>query len=60
MFAAKTMAGSAIDLITKPDVLKKIHDEFERRKAGRTYISPVPKDLKPPVEMARKQAGFTD
>ena len=60
LFAARTMAGSAIDLLTKPDLLKKTKDEFVDRKAGRKYISPVPKDVKPPLEMARKAAGLDD
>ncbi len=60
LFAARTMAGSAIDLLTKPDLLKKTKDEFEVRKAGLNYISPVPKDVKPPLEMARKAAGLDD
>jgi aminobenzoyl-glutamate utilization protein B len=54
------MAGSAIDLLTKPDLLKKTKDEFKVRKAGLNYISPVPKDVKPPLEMARKAAGLDD
>jgi aminobenzoyl-glutamate utilization protein B len=58
LFAARTMAGSAIDLLTKPDMLKKVQDEFEKRKAGRKYISPVGKDVKPPLEIARKAAGL--
>ncbi|TFG32600.1 amidohydrolase [Candidatus Thorarchaeota archaeon] len=60
LFAAKTMAGSAIDLLTKPELLKKAREEFEVRKAGRTYVSPVPKDLKPPLEIAKKHAGLSN
>ena len=60
LFAARTMAGSAIDLLTKPELLKKTKDEFEIRKAGRNYISPVSKDVKPPLEMARRAAGLDD
>jgi aminobenzoyl-glutamate utilization protein B len=52
------MAGSAIDLLTKPDMLKKAQDEFEKRRAGRKYVSPVGKDVKPPLELARKTAGL--
>lgn len=59
LFAAKTMAGSAIDLLSKPDVLKNIQNEFDRRKASRVYRSPVPENVKPPVEMAREKAGLT-
>ncbi|TFG30810.1 amidohydrolase [Candidatus Thorarchaeota archaeon] len=60
LFAAKTMAGSAIDLLTKPDLLKRTQDEFETRKAGRKYVSPVGKDIKPPLEIARKAAGLEE
>ena len=37
IFASKSMAGAVIDLMTEPDLLKKARDEFEIRKAGRTY-----------------------
>lgn len=60
LFAARTMAGSAIDLFTKPELLKRVQDEFVTRKAGREYFSPVGKDVKPPLELARKTAGFED
>ena len=58
LFAARTMAGSAIDLLTKPDLLKRTQDEFEKRRAGRKYVSPVGTDVKPPLELARKAAGL--
>ncbi|MGY5880590.1 MAG: amidohydrolase [Candidatus Thorarchaeota archaeon] len=60
LFAARTMAGSAIDLLTKPDLLKRAQDEFETRRAGRKYVSPVGKDVKPPLELARRAAGLED
>jgi aminobenzoyl-glutamate utilization protein B len=60
LFATRTMVGSVIDLITKPDLLKLVQDEFETRKAGRKYVSPVGKDVKPPLEIARKAAGLED
>jgi len=60
LFAARTMAGSAIDLLTKPDMLKRVQDEFETRKAGRKYVSPVGKDVKPPLELAKRAAGLDD
>ena len=60
LFAARTMAGSAIDLLTKPDMLKRAQDEFKKRKAGRKYVSPVGKDVKPPLELARRAAGLDD
>ncbi len=57
IFATKTMAGSAIELVTKPDLLKKIKDEHEKRMTGKKYICPIPKDIKPPLEIAREQAS---
>jgi len=60
LFAAKTLAGTAIDLLTKPDLLKKVRDEFERRKMGRTYKSPIPIAIRPPVKMAQEKAGLKD
>jgi len=58
LFAARTMAGSTIDLLTKPDMLKKAQDEFEKRKGGRKYVCPVGKDVKPPLKLARETAGL--
>ncbi len=60
LFAARTMAGSAIDLLTKPDLLKRAQEEFETRIAGRKYVSPVGKDVKPPLELAKRTAGLED
>jgi aminobenzoyl-glutamate utilization protein B len=60
LFAAKTMAGSVIDLLAKPELLKRAKDEFETRKAERKYVSPVGKDVKPPLELARRAAGIED
>jgi aminobenzoyl-glutamate utilization protein B len=60
LFAARTMAGAALDLITKPDMLKRAKDEFETRRASRKYVSPVGKDVKPPLEIARKAAGLEE
>jgi aminobenzoyl-glutamate utilization protein B len=56
IFAAKTMAGAALDLMTKPELLKKARDEFEGRLKGRTYTSPIPDDVPPPLEVARVAA----
>jgi len=55
IFAAKTIAGSALDLLTKPEVLKKVRDEFVERIKGKVYTSPIPKDIKPPLEVAREK-----
>ena len=56
IFAAKIIAGSALDLLTKPELLKKVRDEFEAQKGDRVYTSPIPRDIKPPLEVAREAA----
>jgi aminobenzoyl-glutamate utilization protein B len=56
IFAAKTMAGAAMDLITRPEVLKKAQDEHQERLRGREYVCPIPDDVNPPLEVAREAA----
>ncbi|TFF94901.1 amidohydrolase [Candidatus Thorarchaeota archaeon] len=56
IFAAKAMAASTIDLLSKPELRKKVQEDFETRKAGRKYECPVPADVKPPLEVAREAA----
>jgi aminobenzoyl-glutamate utilization protein B len=51
IFAAKTMTASALDLMTKPDLLKKVKDEFAQRLGRRVYKSPLPPEMKPPLDM---------
>jgi len=56
IFAAKTIAGTALDLMTKPEFLKKARDEFGKRMEGSTYRCPIPDDIQPPLEVARVAA----
>ena len=56
IFAAKTMAGSALDLLTKPEFLRKAKEEHEEKMKGRVYRCPIPADINPPLEMARATA----
>jgi aminobenzoyl-glutamate utilization protein B len=56
LFAAKVIAGSALDLITKPEMLKRAQDEFKDRMKGRKYRCPIPDELQPPLEVARATA----
>ena len=48
IFAAKTIAGAALDLMMKPGLLKKTQDEFKERMKGMTYRPPIPYEVKPP------------
>jgi aminobenzoyl-glutamate utilization protein B len=54
IFASKIIAASAIDLLTKPDLLKAAKDELDKRLMGRTYKSPVPLEAKPPLDQWAK------
>jgi len=51
IFAAKTIAASIIDLLTRPDVLKQAREELTKRTQGRVYTPPIPPDLKPPLDI---------
>jgi len=47
MVAAKVMALTALDLVTKPDVLKAARDEFVKSTKGKEYVSPLPEGTVP-------------
>ena len=55
IFAAKTMSACVIDLLTKPETLEKIQGEFKQRLGGRVYESPLPPEMKPPLDMWKKR-----
>lgn len=50
IFAAQTMAGTVLDLLTSPEALQKAKDEWRERTRGQVYRSPLPADLKPPLD----------
>jgi len=54
IFAAKTIAASALDLLTKPELLKQAWEELKDRKKRITYRTPLPQDAKPPLDMWSK------
>jgi aminobenzoyl-glutamate utilization protein B len=60
IFATKVMAGSALELVTKPNLLKKVKDEHAELMTGKKYVCPIPDDVKPPLEIARKAAGLEE
>jgi aminobenzoyl-glutamate utilization protein B len=59
LFAGKTIAGTALDLLTKPELLQGVKDEFKKRLAGRKYKSPIPDNVKPPHDVAKQAAEIT-
>lgn len=48
---AKAMAASAIDLLTKPEELKKLRDEFEAYAEENPYRPFLPEDAVPPLDL---------
>jgi aminobenzoyl-glutamate utilization protein B len=53
-FAAKTMAGAAIDLITTPELIHKAKEEHRKRLGTNTYKPDT--ERRPPLELARASA----
>ena len=49
MVAAKTLALTAMDLLTDPAKVDAARDSFEKRRAGFQYNSRIPADMKPPL-----------
>jgi aminobenzoyl-glutamate utilization protein B len=50
LFAAKVMATTVVDLLTQPEALAQVRADFDARMQGLTYKSPLPLDLKPPLD----------
>lgn len=50
IFASKVVAATVIDLLTKHELLRKAHEEWKERMKSFTYESPLPPDLKPPLD----------
>ncbi len=53
IFSTKVHAATALELLTKPELLKKVRDEWVERLDGRTYKPPIPMDLKPPLDQLK-------
>ena len=47
--AAKVIAATGVDLLTRPDVVQKARAFFQKATGGKPYQSPIPKDQPPPV-----------
>ena len=52
---AKVLAGSIIDLITDPELLKKARSEFEIETKKTPYFSLLPPDAQPPLDLNRTE-----
>lgn len=53
-FAAKVIASSSLELLTKPKMLKDAWKEFKERKKDKRYVSPISMDQRPPVHLLEK------
>lgn len=53
LFAAKVMASTTLDLLTDPEARQRVREDWEARMAGRTYTSPLPPDLAPPLDQLK-------
>ncbi len=51
---AKILAGSAIDLLTSPELLQKAKAEHAERLQGRQYTCLIPEEIKPPIFMNKE------
>jgi len=54
VYAAKVMAATALDLLTSKDILRRAKEEHKKRLRGRKYKSPIPPELKPPLDAWKK------
>jgi len=54
VFAAKTMAGSAIELFTDEELRAKAKEEHLERLGGRTYKTPIPEGVEVPLAVAEE------
>jgi aminobenzoyl-glutamate utilization protein B len=55
LWAAKAAAGASIDLLTKPELLAKAKEDFDRARRGRVYKCALPADIKPPLDQLKPQ-----
>jgi len=53
--AAKAMAATGIELMTQPKTLASVRAEWKKLTKDRPYKSPIPPDVKPPVEPEPKK-----
>ncbi|MBN2294326.1 MAG: amidohydrolase [Pirellulales bacterium] len=51
---AKAMAATLMDILTNPEELKKVRDEFEKQAAQFPYKTYLPEGTKPPVDLNRE------
>ncbi len=53
LLAAKTLALTGVDLITKPEELKRVREEFQAKTKGFKYNTSIPHGQKPPLDQLK-------
>ena len=51
VYAAKAMAGTAVDAFQQPDLIDRCKADLARRTARTPYVCPLPSDVKPPITL---------
>ena len=49
IYAAKAMAGTAIDALQQPELIERCKADLARRTARNAYVCPLPADVTPPI-----------
>lgn len=47
LYAGKVMAGTIIDVLEEPELIKKAKEELKKRVGSEGYIPPIPKEIRP-------------
>jgi len=47
-------AGTVVGLLSKPELVERVKEEWRRQMEVRVYKSPPPSDLKPPLDQLKK------
>ena len=50
LVAARTLALSALELLENPKEIEAAKADFEKRKAGRSWVTRIGADAKPPLD----------
>jgi aminobenzoyl-glutamate utilization protein B len=53
IFSTKVHAAAGLELMTKPELLQKVKDDWVERLDGRVYKSPIPDGLAPPLDQLK-------
>ena len=51
---SKALAGSILDFLTKPDLVKKARAEFQEATSEMKYFAVLPVDAKPPLDLNKE------